>query len=246
MLAAGRTFKELSDKAFRQADEFVAHRYACIAHGVGMTDEYPRIPYCQDWDQLGYNGDLVPGAVISVESFVGSEHGEPGQAGEHVSDHRHRSGATVVVPVRGGTAPMTKSMTTPPGEPNAILGALAATLEGAVAQVERAAAYVLDNPGEIAVNSMRTLADAAGVKPNTLVRMARAVGFDGYEDFREPLHSTRRRAHFRSPTGPDSCRPSARAATTGRWLPTWPARRWPTSRRCSPPSTPTISRRPPS
>ena len=78
LLAAGRTFKELSDKAFRQADEFVAHRYACIAHGVGMTDEYPRIPYCQDWDQLGYDGDLVPGAVISVESFVGSEHGGPG------------------------------------------------------------------------------------------------------------------------------------------------------------------------
>ena len=46
---------------------------------------------------------------------------------------------------------------------------------------------MLDNPGEIAVNSMRTLADAAGVKPNTLVRMARAVGFDGYEDFRDPF-----------------------------------------------------------
>ncbi len=78
LLAPGRTFKELSDKAFRQADEFVAHRYACVAHGVGMTDEYPRIAYRQDWDQLGYDGALVPGAVISVESFVGSEHGGPG------------------------------------------------------------------------------------------------------------------------------------------------------------------------
>ncbi len=43
-----------------------------------MTDEYPRIAYRQDWDQLGYDGALVPGAVISVESFVGSEHGGPG------------------------------------------------------------------------------------------------------------------------------------------------------------------------
>ena len=82
---------------------------------------------------------------------------------------------------------MTMSMTTPPGEPNAILGALAATLEELSPRSSRAAAYVLDNPGEIAVNSMRTLADAAGVKPNTLVRMAHAVGFDGYEDFREPF-----------------------------------------------------------
>lgn len=76
---------------------------------------------------------------------------------------------------------------TPPGEPTAILTALAAALDEMSPQVERAAAYVLDNPGEIAVNSMRTLADAAGVKPNTLVRMARAVGFDGYENFRKPF-----------------------------------------------------------
>ncbi|MDH3298989.1 MAG: M24 family metallopeptidase [Acidimicrobiia bacterium] len=78
LLGPGRTFRELSDKAFRQPDEFVANRYACIAHGVGMTDEYPRIAYRQDWEQLGYDGELVPGAVISVESFVGSEHGGPG------------------------------------------------------------------------------------------------------------------------------------------------------------------------
>ncbi len=78
-------------------------------------------------------------------------------------------------------------MNTPPDEPNAILGALAAAIDDLSPQVGRAATYVLDNPGEIAVNSMRTLADAAGVKPNTLVRMARAVGFDGYEDFRRPF-----------------------------------------------------------
>lgn len=82
---------------------------------------------------------------------------------------------------------MTESLAAPPAEPNAILGALAAALDQLSPQVERAATYVLDNPGEIAVNSMRTLAEAAGVKPNTLVRMARAVGFDGYEDFRQPF-----------------------------------------------------------
>ncbi len=78
LLAPGRTFREVSDKAFRQPDEFIAHRYACVAHGVGMTDEYPRIAYRQDWDRLGYDGELVPGSVISIESFVGSEHGGPG------------------------------------------------------------------------------------------------------------------------------------------------------------------------
>ncbi len=75
----------------------------------------------------------------------------------------------------------------PPSEPTDILATLAGELEELSPQVRRAATYVLDNPGEIAVTSMRGIADAAGVKPNTLVRMARAVGFDGYDDFRDPF-----------------------------------------------------------
>ncbi len=78
LLGPGLSFAELSTKAFRQADEFIAHRYACVAHGVGMTDEYPRIAYRQDWEAMGYDGVLAPGAVVSVESFVGSQHGGPG------------------------------------------------------------------------------------------------------------------------------------------------------------------------
>jgi DNA-binding MurR/RpiR family transcriptional regulator len=75
----------------------------------------------------------------------------------------------------------------PPTEPTDILAALAAEMGGLSPQVRRAARYVLDNPGEIAVTSMRGIADAADVKPNTLVRMARAVGFSGYDDFRDPF-----------------------------------------------------------
>ncbi len=78
LLEPGRAFRELTDKAFRQADEFVAHRYTCLAHGVGMSDEYPRIVYPQDWDAEGYDGQLVAGAVLTVESFVGSRSGGPG------------------------------------------------------------------------------------------------------------------------------------------------------------------------
>lgn len=75
----------------------------------------------------------------------------------------------------------------PIAEPTDILTALAAEADGLSPQVRRAAQYVLDNPAEIAVTSMRGLADAAGVKPNTLVRMARAVGFSGYDEFRDPF-----------------------------------------------------------
>jgi len=78
LLEPGRTFRELTHKAFRQPDEFVAHRYTCIAHGIGLTDEYPRIVHRQDWDTDGYDGELEAGNVLTVESFVGSEHGGPG------------------------------------------------------------------------------------------------------------------------------------------------------------------------
>lgn len=56
-------------------------------------------------------------------------------------------------------------------------------------QLQKAAAYVLDHPGEVGFASIRDLAEAAEVKPNTMVRMARAAGFTGFEDFRSPFRS---------------------------------------------------------
>ncbi len=75
----------------------------------------------------------------------------------------------------------------PPKDLTPILQTLTNALAGMSPQVRQAATYVLDHPGEVAVTSMRGIAEAAAVKPNTLVRMARAVGFDGYEDFRDPF-----------------------------------------------------------
>ncbi|MEM7287127.1 MAG: Xaa-Pro peptidase family protein [Actinomycetota bacterium] len=78
LLEPGRSFREIADKSFRQPDEFVAHRYTCLAHGLGMTDEYPKIAYPHDWADWGYDGELVADTVLTVESFVGSERGGPG------------------------------------------------------------------------------------------------------------------------------------------------------------------------
>jgi DNA-binding MurR/RpiR family transcriptional regulator len=79
------------------------------------------------------------------------------------------------------------SATRPPPDPADILAALSGELGELSPQVRQAAVYLLDNPGEIAVTSMRGIADAAGVKPNTLVRLARLIGFDGYEELRAPF-----------------------------------------------------------
>lgn len=78
LLEPGRTFREISESAFQHDEEFIAHRYTCLAHGVGMSDEYPKIVYQQDWENDGYDGEIMPNTVMSVESFVGSDRGGPG------------------------------------------------------------------------------------------------------------------------------------------------------------------------
>lgn len=50
-----------------------------------------------------------------------------------------------------------------------------------------AAAFVLRRPEEVAIVSMRTLAANAGVQPVTFVRLARTLGFEAWEDFKEPF-----------------------------------------------------------
>lgn len=95
-------------------------------------------------------------------------------------------------------------VSTPSSSPSAaVLEALSGELERLTPEVRKAAAFVLDNPNEVSVSSIREIAEAADVKPNTFVRLARVAGFDGYEDFREPF----REAVRRGPSGfPDRAR----------------------------------------
>ncbi|MEM6939792.1 MAG: MurR/RpiR family transcriptional regulator [Pseudomonadota bacterium] len=70
---------------------------------------------------------------------------------------------------------------------NTILERLASELAVLTPEARKAATYVLENPRDVGVSTVREIAKAANVKPNTVVRMARQVGFEGYEDFRVPF-----------------------------------------------------------
>lgn len=59
-------------------------------------------------------------------------------------------------------------------------------------QLRRAAHYLIDRPDEIAFTSMRQLAERAQVQPATMVRLAQAIGFEGYEALREPFRDALR------------------------------------------------------
>jgi Xaa-Pro aminopeptidase len=78
LLRVGASFRELSAATWRQPDEVWVNRYACAFHGVGMADEYPRIPYPADWERCGYDGEVEDGLVLSVESYVGPDGGAEG------------------------------------------------------------------------------------------------------------------------------------------------------------------------
>lgn len=70
---------------------------------------------------------------------------------------------------------------------NSILERLASELPELTPEAQKAATYVLENPRDVGVSTVREIAEAANVKPNTFVRMARQVGFEGYDDFRVPF-----------------------------------------------------------
>lgn len=70
---------------------------------------------------------------------------------------------------------------------NTILDRLAADLSDLTPEARKVATYVLENPLDVGVSTVREIAEAAQVKPNTVVRMARQFGFEGYEDFRAPF-----------------------------------------------------------
>ncbi len=67
--------------------------------------------------------------------------------------------------------------------------------DGLSPQLQRAARYVAEHPEEVATRSLRRVADAAKVAPQTMSRLARALDFNGYEDLRDIC-----RAQFRNPT----------------------------------------------
>jgi len=74
-----------------------------------------------------------------------------------------------------------------------VLDRLAEEWDALTPEAQKAARYVLENPNDVGVSTVREIAEAAKVKPNTFVRMARQVGFEGYEDFRAPFREAIRK-----------------------------------------------------
>jgi Xaa-Pro aminopeptidase len=78
MLRPGRSFRELSHSAMSVPADYLPNRYSVLFHGVGLCDEYPAVPYAEDWQRSGYDGVLEPNMVVCVESYIGRHGGHEG------------------------------------------------------------------------------------------------------------------------------------------------------------------------
>ena len=64
---------------------------------------------------------------------------------------------------------------------------------GLTPELKKAARYMVENPEEIGLNSMRGVAKKAGIKPATISRLSKALGFEKYSSLREPFRQRLRR-----------------------------------------------------
>jgi Xaa-Pro aminopeptidase len=75
LFRVGAGFAEIADKAPAFPDKYKANRYVVLAHGAGMSDEWPAV-YFPDMSWSGYGNDpevLEENMVMCVEALVAEE-----------------------------------------------------------------------------------------------------------------------------------------------------------------------------
>ncbi|GGD40780.1 M24 family metallopeptidase [Sinisalibacter lacisalsi] len=78
ILRPGMSFRDYADAAWDIPEKYHVHRYYLSAHGCGMTGEYPYLYHRGDFPDAGYDGEILPGMTLCVESFIGEAGGAEG------------------------------------------------------------------------------------------------------------------------------------------------------------------------
>ena len=73
---------------------------------------------------------------------------------------------------------MTKSQTAP-ATADELRAAILDRYDGLSKRLQQIARYVLDEPNELALETLAVIADRSGVQPSAIVRFAKSFGFDG-------------------------------------------------------------------
>ena len=76
LIQAGMSFREFAKKSWNVPQEFWVRRYNSVAHGVGMGNEWPHIPFAMDWENEDKReGIFEENMVMAIESCIGREDG---------------------------------------------------------------------------------------------------------------------------------------------------------------------------
>ncbi|MBO9402838.1 Xaa-Pro peptidase family protein [Shimia sp. R9_3] len=78
ILKPGMSFRDYANRAWDIPEEYYENRYYLSAHGCGMTGEYPYLYHRGDFPDAGYDGEILPGMTLCVESFIGKATGGEG------------------------------------------------------------------------------------------------------------------------------------------------------------------------
>ncbi len=71
LIGPGVPFADLTHRGHRLPEAFVPQRYASKMHGVGLCDEWPAIPYPEDWQPGVADYETVPGMMLCAEVYSG-------------------------------------------------------------------------------------------------------------------------------------------------------------------------------
>ncbi len=78
LVRPGAAFRDVASACWPIPAGYRRHRYPMMIHGVGLTNEWPSIPYDLDWDREGSDGEIEEHMVLSVESLVAPDAGGEG------------------------------------------------------------------------------------------------------------------------------------------------------------------------
>jgi Xaa-Pro dipeptidase len=77
LLAPGLDFETFNERSWRLPERFLANRYSCAVHGVGLADEWPLVPTHVDFARA-HGGRFEAGMTVCVESYLGEPGGPDG------------------------------------------------------------------------------------------------------------------------------------------------------------------------
>ena len=90
---------------------------------------------------------------------------------------------------RSQTQRLAKKTDDPPRSFDELRAVIAARYPELRGQLKTIAQYALDNPNDLALQTVTGLAELNGVQPSTIVRFAKAFGFDGFSDLQKVFRS---------------------------------------------------------